>query len=89
MDNGINAGDLVLVHLEEKKERRQFEIGAAGAWRASCGIGITHQIQLVRSEVRPGVYKIAPAGDLPRGEYGFFLQRGEAMAPYIYDFSVQ
>jgi hypothetical protein len=88
-DAGVNAGDLILVRLEEKKERRQFEIGAEGAWRKSEGISLTRQIQLSRSEVKPGVYKIAPSVGLARGEYGLYLKRGEGTAPYIYDFSVQ
>jgi hypothetical protein len=88
-ETGVNAGDLVLIRMEEKKERRQFEVGAEGAWRASKGISITHQIQLLRSEMKPGVYKITPANGLSKGEYGLYLSRGEGMAPYIYDFSVQ
>jgi hypothetical protein len=88
-ETGVNAGDLVLIRLEEKKERRQFEVGAEGAWRASKGISITHQIQLLRLEVKPGVYKITPANGLTKGEYGLYLSRGEGMAPYIYDFSVE
>jgi hypothetical protein len=36
-DAGVNAGDLVLIRLEEKPERRQLEIGAQGAWRSSSG----------------------------------------------------
>lgn len=88
-DAGVNAGDLILVRLEEKKERRQFEIGAQGAWRASKGISLTHQVQLNRTEVKSGTYKIMPAVALEKGEYGLYLSRGEGMAPYIYDFSVQ
>jgi hypothetical protein len=88
-DAGVNAGDFILVHLEEKKERRQVEIGAEGVGRASKGIALTHQVQLSRSEVKPDVYKIAPAAGLSRGEYGLYLNRGEGMAAYIYDFSVQ
>jgi PDZ domain len=88
-DAGVNAGDLILVRLEEKPERRQFEIAAHGAWRSSAGISLTHQVQLLRSEVKSGVFKIAPATALSRGEYGLYLSRGEGMAPYIYDFGVQ
>jgi hypothetical protein len=40
-DAGVNAGDLVLLRLEAKPKRRQFEVGARGAWRASSGISIT------------------------------------------------
>jgi hypothetical protein len=87
-DAGVNAGDLVLMRLEEKEERRQFEVGAQGAWRASSGISITHQIQLFRSEAKPGIYKITPAVALGKGEYALYLVRGEGMAAYVYDFSV-
>src|SRR5208282_4734967 len=81
-DAGVNAGDFILVHLEEKKERRQVEIAAEGVGRASQGIALTHQVQLSRSEVKPGVYKIAPAVGLSRGEYGLYLSRGEGMKAY-------
>ena len=76
------------MRLEEKEERRQFEIGAQGAWRASSGISITHQIQLFRSEAKPGIYKITPAVALGKGEYALYLVRGEGMQAYVYDFSV-
>lgn len=88
-DAGVNAGDLILVRLEEKSKRRQFEIAAHGLWRSSSGISLTHQIQIFRSELKSGVYKIAPATTLGKGEYALFLSRGEGMAPYVYDFGVQ
>lgn len=86
---GVNAGDLILVRLEEKSERRQFEIAAHGAWRSSAGISLTHQVQLFRTEVQLNVYKIAPASALTKGEYALYLSRGEGMAAYVYDFGVQ
>jgi hypothetical protein len=46
-DAGVNAGDLILIRLEEKSERRQFEIAARGAWRSSSGISLTHQSSTV------------------------------------------
>jgi hypothetical protein len=88
-DAGVNAGDLILIRMEQKKDRRQFEVGAAGAWRQSSGVALSHEVQLSRTEVRPGVYKIAPVTTLTKGEYGLYLSRGEGMAPYIYDFSVE
>ena len=86
---GVNAGDLILVRLEEKPNRRQFEIAASGVWRFSSGITLTHQIQILRDEVEPDVYRIMPGVELSKGEYALFLARGEGMAPYVYDFSVQ
>jgi hypothetical protein len=86
---GVNAGDLILMRLEEKPSRRQFEIAAQGLWRSSTGITLTHQIQLFRSEPKPEIFKMMPAGELKQGEYALFLSRGEGMAAYVYDFSVQ
>jgi len=88
-DTGVNGGDLILIRLEEKSERRQFEIAAHGLWRTSSGISLTHQVQLLRSEVKPNVYRIAPATPLTKGEYALYLSRGEGMASYVYDFGVQ
>jgi hypothetical protein len=86
---GVNAGDLILIRLEEKSQRRQFEIGAAGLFRASSGISLTHQIQILRSEAAPGIYAITPAIELTKGEYALYLARGEGMAAYVYDFGVR
>jgi len=88
-DTGVNAGDLILMRLEEKSQRRQFEIAASGIWRSSAGITLTHQIQLLRTEVKPGVYRVAPVTALRKGEYALYLARGEGMAPYVYDFGVE
>ena len=86
---GVNAGDLILIRLEEKSKRRQFEIAARGQWRSSSGISLTHQIQLLREEVNPGVYRVMPTTELGQGEYALYLVRGEGMAAFVYDFGVQ
>jgi len=88
-DAGVNAGDLILIRLEEKSERRQFEVAAHGWWRGSSGISLNRQIQILRSEVKTGIYRVAPATALNSGEYALYLSRGEGMAPYVYDFGVQ
>ncbi|HJY83117.1 MAG TPA: hypothetical protein VKK81_18790, partial [Candidatus Binatia bacterium] len=87
-DAGVNAGDLILIRLEEKPERRQFEVGAQGLWRASSGISLNRQVQLFRSEEKPGAYKVTPAAALDKGEYALYLQRGHETSSYVYDFSV-
>lgn len=86
-DAGVKPGDLILVHLEVKKECRFVEVADQKA--ASAGKGsLAHQVELSRAEVNPGVYKIAPAVTLGPGEYGLYLSRGESTSPYIYDFTV-
>jgi|SRR5580692_1403970 hypothetical protein len=87
-ETGVNAGDLILIRLERKTERRQFEIATSVLWRVSSGISITHRVQLFRSEEKPGVFKLASAGRLAKGEYALYLTRGEGLSAYVYDFSV-
>lgn len=86
-DAGVKPGDLILVHLEIKKECRLVEVADQKA--ATTGKGaLAHQIELTRAEVNPGVYKIVPAVTLGPGEYGIYFSRGESTSPYIYDFTV-
>ncbi|MGA2979220.1 MAG: PDZ domain-containing protein [Terriglobales bacterium] len=89
IDTGVNAENLILMRLEEKASRRQFEIAAEGVWRKSSGLTVTHQVQLFRSEVAPEVFKIMPAQELQKGEYALYLWRNEGTPSYLYDFSVQ
>lgn len=86
-DAGVDAGDLVLIRLEEKASRRQFEISATGDWGASSGISITHQVQLVRSEEAEGIYRVTPIAGLSKGEYALYIRRGDGLSAYVYDFS--
>lgn len=88
-ENGVTGGDLLLIRLEAHGDRRQIEVAAAGSWRASSGISITHQLQVVRSEPASGVYEVTPADPLKPGEYAMYLQRGEGLPAVLYDFSVQ
>lgn len=88
-ENGVTAGDLILVSLEVHGDRRQIEVAAGGTARGSAGISITHQVAAVRSEPASGKYEIKPASPLRQGEYALYLQRGEGLPAMLYDFSVQ
>lgn len=88
-ENGVTAGDLVLIKLDVHGDRRQIEVAAGGAGRGSAGVSITHQVAAVRSELAPGRYEIKPASALKPGEYALYLQRGEGLPAMLYDFSVQ
>jgi len=89
IENGVTAGDLLLVKLEVHGDRRQFEVAAGGSWRASRGVSITHQLSAVRSEIAKDTYQLTPEFPLVPGEYALYLQRGEGLPALIYDFSVQ
>jgi hypothetical protein len=88
-ENGVTGGDLLLISLEVHGDRRQIEVAAAGSWRNSSGISITHQLQAFRSEPSSGLYEITPTEPLKPGEYAVYLQRGEGLPAVLYDFSVQ
>jgi hypothetical protein len=87
-ENGVSAGDLVMIRVEVEAERRHFEVGAKGIARESKGISITHQVQISASEAAPGVYKVTAAAPLSNGEYALYLNRGEHLSGYVFDFSV-
>jgi hypothetical protein len=88
-ENGVTAGDLILIKLETHGDRRQIEVAAGGTGRGSAGVSITHQLAATRSEPVSGSYEIRPVSPLRPGEYAIYLQRGEGLPAMLYDFSVQ
>ncbi len=88
-ENGVTAGDLILIRLEVHGDRRQIEVAAGGAGRGSAGVSITHQVAAVRSEPEAGKYELKPADPLKPGQYAVYLQRGEGLPAMLYDFGVR
>ena len=86
---GGSAGDLVLLKMTSKGDRRQFEMGAVGDARASSGISIRAQIQVVRKQAEADLYRLSPAQKLEPGEYAFYLFRGYNLPGFLYDFTVE
>ena len=79
----------MLVHMTVKSKRRQFEVAAGGAWRASEGISIRSQLQAARKQIEPDLYRVSPAAELKRGQYAFYLFRGYDLPGFVYDFSLE
>jgi len=84
----IGAGDLVLVKLKSRKNRREFMISAQGEWKESSGIPLRSQVEFNSRRVDSGVFRLEPADDLDAGEYGFYLFRGHDLPGFLYDFAV-
>jgi hypothetical protein len=82
------AGDLVLVKLKPHKNRREFTISEQGEWKANAGIPLQSQVQFNSREIESGVFRLEPADDLDKGEYGFYMFRGRDLPGFLYDFSV-
>ena len=83
------AADLVLVKMKATHGRREFDLSSEGEWKASAGIPLRSQLDLLRKQVESGVYKLVPARDLNPGEYAFYLFRGRELPGLIYDFEVE
>jgi hypothetical protein len=87
--------DLILTDLTVKNGRRQFEVGAQGAWRESRGVSVRHQFDFDAKQLEPHLYKIVPNHQLETGQYAFYLLRGREHASvyegsgFVYCFQVE
>ena len=86
---GAGAADIVLVRLKATHGHREFDLSSEGEWKASAGIPLRAQLELLRKQVERGVYRLVPAKDLGPGEYAFYLFRGRELPGLIYDFEVE
>jgi hypothetical protein len=82
------AADLVLVKLKTTHGHREFDLSSEGEWKATAGIPLRSQLELLREQVEGGVYRLVPAKDLKPGEYALYLFRGRELPGLIYDFEV-
>jgi hypothetical protein len=83
------AADLALVKLKTTHGHREFDLSSEGEWKASSGIPLRSQLELLRKQVEGGVYRLVPAKDLKPGEYALYLFRGRELPGLIYDFEVE
>ena len=84
----VGAADLVLVKLKTTHGHREFNLSSEGEWKASAGIPLRSQLELLRKQVEGGIYRLVPAKDLRPGEYALYLFRGRELPGLIYDFEV-
>jgi hypothetical protein len=82
------AADLVLVKLKMTHGHREFDLSSEGEWKASSGIPLRSQLELLRKQAEGGAYRLVPANDLKPGEYALYLFRGRELPGLIYDFEV-
>jgi hypothetical protein len=102
--DGNTSGDYVLLKLNKKSDRREFQVGTfGGAMGGKSGVKRDREIAFRAEHVGIRTYKISLDADLRPGEFGFFMGTGEAVATSggrggsraggsaagrIYDFSV-
>jgi hypothetical protein len=78
---GTSANDFVLVKLDKKGDRRQFEVGSIGGWTGQkSGLREGNMKGFTSERVANRMYKVTITEPLKGGEYGFFMGTGQQMA---------
>ena len=102
--DGTDSSDYVLIKLNKKGNRREFQVGSfGGITGGKSGVKRDKEVPYKAEHVGIRTYKLALEADLPVGEYGFFMGTGQsntmagahggnrsggAAGGRIYDFSV-
>jgi hypothetical protein len=102
--DGTDASDYVLIKLEKKSDRREFQIGSfGGVSGGKSGVKKDKEVIFKSEHVGIRIYKITLDGDLKPGEYAFFMgtgtqssmssgrvssSSGGSAAGRVYDFSI-
>jgi hypothetical protein len=79
--DGASAADYVLLKLEKKGDRREFQIGKFGGWvGGSSGVSRDKEVSFKSDHVGIRIYKVSLSSDLKPGEYAFFMGTGQQSA---------
>ena len=79
--DGSSASDYVLLKLNRKGDRREFEIGTFGGWLGGrSGVDRDKEIPFKSAHVGIRIYKVLLTSDLKPGEYAFFMGTGQQSA---------
>ncbi len=78
---GMSAADYVLIKLDPKGDKRQFEIGSiGGVVGGKSGVRTDKMRPFNYERVAARTYRLTLDEDLPGGEWGFFMGTGQGMA---------
>ena len=79
--DGSSASDYVLLRLNKKGDRREFQIGTFGGWLGgTSGVERDKEIPFKSDHVGIRIYKVLLNSDLKPGEYAFFMGTGQQSA---------
>ena len=102
--DGASASDFILIKLEKKGNRREFQVGSFGGLTGGkSGVKRDKEIPFKSEHVALRTYRIAIEQDLKAGEYAFFMGTGQqsmmssnrggtsggSASGRIYDFTIQ
>lgn len=99
--DGTSASDFVLIALNKKDNRREFQVGSFGGLTAGkSGVKKDRQVPFTFDHVAVRTYRLTLSDDLKPGEYAFFMgtghqvmmgettKSGGAATGRIFDFSI-
>jgi hypothetical protein len=102
--DGADGSDYVLIKLQKKSDRREFQVGSFGGISGGkSGVKKDTEIPFKAEHVGIRIYKITLEGDFKPGEYAFFMgtgttanmgagrvssSSGGSAAGRVYDFSI-
>ena len=79
--DGASAADYVLLRLDKKGDRREFQIGTFGGWFGGrSGVERDREIPFRAQHVGIRIYKVSLDSILKPGEYAFFMGTGQQSA---------
>ncbi len=65
--------EFTLVRFNQRSDNREVTIAKANSWGGKGGLSDEYVVPLKAEDMGNGIFKVTPAGELKRGEYGFYL----------------
>ena len=76
--DGASASDYVLLRLNKKGDRREFQIGTFGGWLGgTSGVERDKELPFRAEHIGIRIYRVSLSSDLKPGEYAFFMGTGQ------------
>lgn len=77
--DGLDSSDYVLIKLNKKGDRREFQVGSfGGITGGKAGVQRDKEIPFQAEHVGIRIYRITLSQDLKPGQYAFFMGTGQA-----------
>lgn len=68
-----DPNEFTLVRFNQRSDNREVTIAKSNAFGAKGGLSDEYVVQFKAEDLGNGIFKITPAADLKKGEYGFML----------------
>jgi hypothetical protein len=89
-----DPNEFALVRFSEHGDYREVTIAKSNAFSAKGGLSGEYIVDFKAEDLGNGIFKVTPAADLKKGEYGFYLvnsgnsNTGSAIGAKFFDFGL-